>query len=143
MKKRLRREELKQKQIGPVVEDDGKRALAVGCDQKRYPKSKLTCKFCGRKGHFKRECWKWAAEKKKSEQTTGSSQKQSASAAEVLEAKSSSEDDDTDGDNSCTLNSIQRKVDSGLWKRRATCAMTESNSLINLIRYYNKRLSAL
>ena len=49
----MRSEELRQKRIGPVADDDRKKALAVGCGWKKYPKSKLTCHFCGGKGHFK------------------------------------------------------------------------------------------
>ena len=83
VKEKLRSEELKQKQAGPGHEDDQGKALAVGHGPRHsFPKSKLICHFCGKPGHFKRNCRKWAAEKK-NEQSTGSGQKQSASPAEA------------------------------------------------------------
>ena len=47
MKEKLRSEELRQKQAGPVTEDGH---------------GKLTSHFCGKPGH---DCRKWAAEKRK------------------------------------------------------------------------------
>ena len=84
--------ELRQKQAGPVPENDPGKALTAGPGQKRsVSKSKLTCHFCGKPSHFKCDCRKWAAEKKKrSEQTTGNSQKQSASTTEVSDGDSES-----------------------------------------------------
>ena len=87
VKEKLRCKELRQKQAGPLPEDGQGKALTAGYGQKRsFAKSKLTCHFCGKPGHFKRDCRKWAAEKRKrseqSQQNTGG-QRQSASTAEV------------------------------------------------------------
>ena len=66
VKEKLRSEELRQKQAGPGHEYDQGQALAAGHGPRRsFPKSKLTCHFCGKQGHHKRDCRKWAAEKKK------------------------------------------------------------------------------
>ena len=46
--------------------------------------SKLTCHFCGKACHLKRDCKKWAVErKKKNEHCTRSDQKQSANPVEA------------------------------------------------------------
>ena len=118
VKEKLRSEELRQKQAGFVPEDGQGRALAARHGQRRsFSRSKLTCHFCGKPGHFKRECRKWAAEKKKrSEQTTGSSNKQLASTAEAPE-----DDTETMMITTHALSTVSRGkwiVDSG-----ATCHM--------------------
>ena len=125
VKEKLRSEELRQQQIG-VTQDTGKRVFTAtqGYSRNRkYTKSKLTCHFCGKPGHFKRDCMKWAAHQKKSEPYAGSKQKQSASTAEGPEAKSSSEESDTETMMVTThaLSTVSRGkwiVDSG-----ATCHM--------------------
>ena len=93
VKEKLRSEELRQKQAGPGHEDDQGKALAASHGPRHsFTKSKLTCHFCGKPGHFKRDCRKWAAEKKKkNEQSTNSDQKQSANPAD-----SEASDDDTE-----------------------------------------------
>ena len=83
---RLLHEEQKQK--GKVTEDVDTKALAL----KGKPKKHLTCHFCRKPGHIKRECWKLAqleSAGKKPNKLKHTANK----AAEVVQSESSSGDE--------------------------------------------------
>ena len=122
IKERIRSEELRQKQ-SIVTDDAGRKALAAATHSqghhKRtgYSKRQLTCHFCNKPGHFKRDCRKWAAQKKKNEAASSDNRKQLASTANA----ESSSDSETIMMTTHALSSVSRGkwiVDSG-----ATCHM--------------------
>ena len=75
VKEKLRSEELRQKQAGPVTEDGQGKALTAGYGQKRsFAKSKLTCHFCGKPGHFKRDFRKCMGRREEEEERAESAE---------------------------------------------------------------------
>ena len=129
LKEKLRSEELRQKQaVGTDVDDrEGRKALTTtGAGHRRSgpPRKLLTCHFCNKPGHFKRDCRKWAAQKKKDETRT-SKHKQSASTADTGTSTSSKAENDSDSESIMVTTHALASVCKGKWivDSGATCHM--------------------
>lgn len=121
---RLRHEEQKQKEKVPNT-DSGRKAFVTKQQKKGDPKKQLTCNFCKKPGHFKRECRKFLA--------TQQEKKQSANAADAMNEKkpacSESEGEALVTTHALTASSRRNWiVDSG-----ATCHMCNDKELFSEI----------
>ena len=107
---RLLHEEIKRKEKPPRTGTDGRKALVAGHNSR--PKKPLTCHFCKKPGHFKRDCRKFLASQKKQQ------------GASTAEAKSDEEGLVTTHALATTTSRESWIVDSG-----ATCHMSNNRDL--------------
>ena len=108
--------------------DDGRKALTA----KGNPKRRLTCHFCKKPGHFKRNCRKFAAQLQ-----VNDNPKHSANKAAAKEQESSSTSNDEAMVVSHALSATSRGnwiIDSG-----ATCHMCSDKKLFRELNYLAPR----
>ena len=103
---RLLHEERKMKE--KETEDNGRKALTAS-HKRGIPRKQLTCHFCKKPGHFKRNCMK-LAQLKMNEKL-----KHSASKAATKEQVSSSASDDEALVTIHSLSYLERELDRRLW----------------------------